>query len=507
MGWFLFIIGTLGWHIGMYGMFKKSGIEGWKAFVPFYNTWCIVKKINLKQYWFWLQLIPIAGQFITIWVTIIYTMHFGRTNVIHHAGASLLPFIYFPYLGFNKDDRFIGQEAFDRYKKPASREWIDALVFATVAATIIRSFVFEAYVIPTGSMEKTLQVNDFLFVNKVAYGPRVPQTPLSFPFVHNLLPFSQKPSYLKWIQIPYTRFKGYDSVKRNDVVVFNFPEGDTVINLPEYGSAKPYYDFVRNYGRERTINEFGEENILVHPYDKADNYIKRCVAQAGDTIQIVNAVLYVNNQKAFVAPNSQRFYNIFSINKTPIDFDVLQDQGVNIKNDDKYEEERNNINEVLKKGDTTLIALSENDAKVLGKRNDVKIWPAVSPYGKRPVFPYTAATFNWSDDNYGKLWIPKKGVTVNINLENIGIYSRLIQSYEGHTLEIKPDGIYIDDKKATTYTFKYNYYWMMGDNRHNSQDSRFWGFVPETFIVGKASLVWFSWDKGPRFSRIFKLIK
>lgn len=507
MGWFWFIVGTIGWHIGMYGMFKKSGIEGWKAFVPFYNTWCIVKKINLKQYWFWLQLIPIAGQFITIWITIIYTMHFGRTNVIHHAGASLLPFIYFPYLGFNKDDRFVGQEAFDRYKKPASREWVDALVFATVAATIIRSFVFEAYVIPTGSMEKTLQVNDFLFVNKVAYGPRVPQTPLSFPFVHNLLPFSQKPSYLKWIQIPYTRFKGYDSVKRNDVVVFNFPEGDTVINLPEYGSAQPYYDFVRMYGRENTINNFGEENILVHPFDKSDNYIKRCVAQAGDTIQVVNAVLYVNNQKAFVAPDAQRSYYIYSINKKALDFEMLEDQGVNIKNDANYRDERTNINEALKKGDTTIISLNENDVIVLSKRTDIKIWPYVSSSSRKSVFPFTAASVAWSPDNYGKLWIPKKGVTININLDNIGIYQRLIQSYEGHTLEIKPDGIYIDDVKSTTYTFKYNYYWMMGDNRHNSQDSRYWGFVPETLIVGKASLVWFSWDKGPRFSRIFKLIK
>ncbi|MFY8127613.1 MAG: signal peptidase I [Chitinophagaceae bacterium] len=537
MGWFLFIVGTIGWHIGMYGMFKKSGIEAWKAFIPIYNTWCIVKKINLKQYWFWLQLIPIAGQFITIWITIIYTMHFGRTNVIHHTGAALLPFIYFPYLGFNKDDRFVGQEAFDRYKKPASREWIDALVFATVAATIIRSFVFEAYVIPTGSMEKTLQVNDFLFVNKVAYGPRVPQTPLSFPFVHNLLPFSQKPSYLKWIQIPYTRFKGYDSVKRNDVVVFNFPEGDTVINLPEYGSAKPYYSALRTsvfldpadienakngsknlqevrYPNSEYIKNVINDNnlLLVHPYDKADNYIKRCVAVGGDKIQIKNGILYVNDQKAEVPSSSQISYEIKAAKKNYKVSDWDKTYGINIRNDQEYAITRESINEQLEKFGVAQAIITEDEVKKIKKiPGIISVEPVTDTYEAKSAqfvfFPFDSVNYKNSLDNYGPIVIPQKNTTIAITTNNIALYKRLIESYEGHTLEIKPDGIYIDDKKTTTYTFKYNYYWMMGDNRHNSQDSRFWGFVPETLIVGKASLVWFSWDKGPRFSRIFKSIK
>jgi signal peptidase I len=166
MGLLLFIIGIIGWHVGMYGMFKKAGIEAWKAFIPFYNTWLIVEKCKIRKYWFWLQLIPIAGQFITIWITIIFVMHFKKVSVLDHAATVLFPFIYFPYLGFSEKEKWYGEDVLKHYHKPASREWIDAGVFAVVAATIIRTFVFEAYVIPTGSMEKTLLVNDFLFVNK-----------------------------------------------------------------------------------------------------------------------------------------------------------------------------------------------------------------------------------------------------------------------------------------------------------------------------------------------------
>lgn len=506
MGLFLTIIGIIGWHWGIFGMFKKAGIEPWKALVPFYNMWCLNQKMELKQYWFWLQLIPIAGQFITIWVTIIFTMYFKRSNLIHHTAATLLPFIYFPYLGFNKTDKYYGKQAFDSYKKPWHREWVDALAFAIVAATIIRSFVFEPYVIPTGSMEKTLQVNDFLFANKLAYGPRIPQTPLSFPFVHNLLPFSQKPSYLTWIQIPYKRLPGYVAIKRNDVVIFNFPEGDTVINLPDYGSARPYYDFVRFSGRERTLNEF-DGLIIAHPFDKMDNYIKRCVAEAGDTIEIKNGDLYVNNTKSINGANAQTGYKISSPTKKAIDFDELKkNQQILVRNDANYSEEQELINQALVRGDTTLISLTEKDFAYLSKQKDYVVTKDVETVMQRPLFPYDATSANWTIDNYGKLWVPKKGVTVTLTKENINRYYRIISSYEGNTLEVTDKGFVINGNPTNTYTFKYNYYWMMGDNRHNSQDSRFWGFVPETLVVAKASLIWFSWDKGPRWSRIFKKI-
>lgn len=513
MGLFLFIIGTIGWHIGMYGMFKKAGIEAWKAFIPFYNTWLIVEKCNIKKLWFWLQLIPIAGQFITVWVTIIFTMHFNKTNIIHHTFATFLPFIYFPYLGFNNTDKFVGQSAFDKYKKPASREWIDAIVFAVVAATIIRTFVFEAYVIPTGSMEKTLQVNDFLFVNKIAYGQRIPKTPLSFPFVHNLMPASQTPSYLKWIQLPYRRLPGYTNVERNDVVVFNFPAGDTVINLPEFGSAVPYYDLVRDNGRDVIWDKFGG-NIIVHPYDKTDNYIKRCVGIAGDSVKIVEGNLYINNQKAYVAPDAQNTYTITTRNNQTIDFESLKkDQNVLVRKDEKYTEYWDEINAQLSSTGKTDIILNQADANTLRKVAGVlSVVPSENIIqrvrSRGSVFPFDSTIVkNWDLDNYGTIWIPKKGVTISLTLPKLAFYSRLITVYENHKLEVKDGKIYIDDKLATSYTFQYNYYWMMGDNRHNSQDSRFWGFVPETHIVGKASMIWFSWDGGPRWSRIFKSIK
>lgn len=513
MGLLLFIIGTIGWHIGMYGMFKKAGIEAWKAFIPFYNTWLIVEKCSIKKLWFWLQLIPIAGQFITIWITIIFTMHFNRNSLIHHTLVTFLPFIYFPYLGFSSTEKFYGQSAFDKYKKPASREWIDAIVFAVVAATIIRTFVFEAYVIPTGSMEKTLQVNDFLFVNKIAYGQRIPKTPLSFPFVHNLLPASQTPSYLKWIQLPYKRLPGYTSVERNDVVVFNFPAGDTVINLPEFGSAVPYYDLVRDNGRDAVWDKFGG-NIIVHPYDKTDNYIKRCVAVAGDSVKIVEGNLYINNQKAYVALDAQNTYTITTKNNQTIDFETLKkDQNILVRKDEKYTDYWDEINAQLSSTGKADAILNQADAdglrKVAGVVSVVPSENIMQRVGSRGrVFPFDSAIVkNWDLDNYGTIWIPKKGVTINLTLQNLAFYDRLITVYENHKLEVKDGKIYIDEKPASTYTFTYNYYWMMGDNRHNSQDSRFWGFVPETHIVGKASLIWFSWDKGPRWNRIFKNIK
>lgn len=506
----LCIVGIIGWHLGMYGLFKKMNINATKAFIPFYNTYIIVQHCNIKKYWFWLQLIPIAGQFITIWITIIFIMHFGKTNLLSHTLLTFLPFIYLPYIGFDKNTKWGGTSVFEKYKKPSSREWIDAAVFAVVAATIIRSFIFEAYVIPSGSMEKTLLVNDFLFVNKVAYGPRIPKTPLSFPFVHNLMPSSQTPSYLKWIQLDYKRLPGYEAVKRNDVVVFNFPEGDTVINKAEFGSARSYYALVRQFGREQVLARF-EDTLLFHPTDKTDNYIKRCVAVAGDTIQVKDGILYINNIKQSVPENSQRTYTV-KANKQGLDFDELKSTyHINIRTDDKYEEYRSDINQQFSQSEMANIIMTETDAIQLKKvPGVVSVEPLVASYDANEAsfqfFPFDTVNHHFSVDNYGPVYIPKKGVTVALNNTTISLYRRLIQSYEGHTLQEKDQQIFIDNKPVTTYTFKYNYYWMMGDNRHNSQDSRFWGFVPETHIVGKASLIWFSWDKGPRWNRIFKSI-
>lgn len=506
MGWIIFIVWVIGWHIGLYGMFKKAGIEPWKALIPFYNTWCIVQKCNIRRIWFWLQFIPIAGQFITIWITIIFVMHFGRFNVLHHTATVFLPFIYFPYLGFSKNERFAGHQVFLNYKKPSSREWVDAGVFAIVAATIIRTFIFEAYTIPTPSMEKTLLVNDFLFVNKVAYGPRLPVTPLSFPFVHNLMPYSQRPSYLKWIQLPYKRLPGYDSIKRNDVVVFNFPMGDTVINDEDHGSKDPYYSVLRrdfSGNRDALMAQWGDK-ILVHPMDKTDNYIKRCVGVPGDKLQVKDGLLYINDQKAFQAEGQQTTFRI-KTNGTPIDFDNLKENtGINLRWDSK-ENEILQLNSMFARDSGYMVNMSYSDADAFRKIPNVKeVTQVIIPFSD--LFPFDEH-INWTIDDYGPLVIPKAGATVTLTKNNISIYRRLITNYEGHTLQETGNEFIIDGKTTTQYTFKYNYYWMMGDNRHNSQDSRFWGFVPETHVVGKASLIWFSWEGGPRWSRLFRSIK
>ena len=500
MGWIIFILATLGWHIGMYGMFKKAGIEGWKAFVPFYNTWCMVEKMELKKYWFFLQLIPIAGQFITIWITIKFVEHFGRFGFWHHAATVLFPFIYFPYLGFAKKERYAGIAVVKNYKKGTVREWIDAAAFAVVAATLIRTFVFEAYVIPTPSMEKTLLVNDYLFVSKFAYGPRLPNTPIATPFVHHTIPGLNVKSYVEWIHLPYIRWFA-SPVKRNDVVVFNFPVNDTLINdEANYGSLKTYYEAVREEGRDAVWQNHGDL-IITRPVDKRENFIKRCVGIGGDTVQVINGIVHINGKPQVIFPNSERFYKVVNPKSTPLEPENLAAMGINIRED---------------QGD---IRRYESGEVMVNITNEE--WTNMSPANKalftwfnypaaNDLFPYyrnVDSTRQWSADNYGPVWIPKKGATMQLTPDNIVRYERTIRVYEGNEFEDRGGKYFINGKEATSYTFKMDYYWMMGDNRHNSLDSRYWGFVPEDHVVGKASLIWFSFEHGPRWKRIFRSIQ
>ncbi|MFN7273507.1 MAG: S26 family signal peptidase, partial [Bacteroidota bacterium] len=447
MGYILLIIGVIGWHIGMYGMFKKAGIAPWKALVPFYNTWCIVEVTKTKKYWFWLQLIPIAGQFITIWLTIIFVMHFKKVSVPDHAATVLIPFLYFPYLGFSSDVKWHGHDTLRHYHKPVSREWIDAAVFAVVAATLIRSFIFEAYVIPTGSMEKTLLVNDFLFVNKMSYGARIPQTPLSFPFVHNFMPFSKtSPSYIKEVQIPYKRLPAISSIRRNDVVVFNFPAGDTIINDEEHGSLVPYYDVLRNEfnGNREALKD--RYPVLVHPMDKTDNYIKRCVGVPGDLLEVKSGILYINGQPGFQSPTSQTEY-LVQTDGSPINSEfLLSELGIDVDNT------KDQIRFTSGQSDIFVINMTPAEAAKVKALSTVKSVALYSDNMVGQTFPNNEVLYPWTVDNFGPLRIPKKGDKVELTPANIDIYRRLITTYEHNQLD-EVNGKYIlNGKEVTSYT-------------------------------------------------------
>ncbi|MDE5421171.1 signal peptidase I [Ancylomarina sp. DW003] len=399
-------------------------------------------------------------------------------------------------------------------------EWVDALIFAVVAATLIRMFFIEAYTIPTSSMEKSMLVGDYLFVSKMAYGPKVPNTPLSFPFAHHTMPgTTSTKSYSEWIKWPYKRLAGFGDVQRDDVVVFNFPAGDTIW----VGNENPdFHSYVRRYGQQFKADDMSKGRLLQsdeayknmarkfmrqrydirsRPVDKRENYIKRCVGLPGDTLISKDGQLFVNGKPQAAIEDMQYNYivktNGTSINPRKLDElnIALADRGK--RSTSEYE-----------------LPLTAAKVEALKKLNNViSITRVLYPLGMyEEVFPFSR-NYNWNRDNFGPLVLPKKGATVSITKLTLPLYERAITAYEGNKLDMKEDGIYINGKLTDTYTFKMDYYWMMGDNRHMSADSRYWGYVPEDHIVGKASFVWLSLDKDKsflskiRWNRIFKGIE
>ena len=496
---------------GLAKMFQKAGVASWKAYIPFYNTWVMQEMAHRPKHWVFWQFIPVVGWFISPGIFIEFVKLYGRFSLGSHILAALFAPLYFLYLGYDPKLRYIGPEGARHYKKPAWREWVDAAVFAVVAATLIRTFVFEAYTIPSGSMEKTLLINDFLFVSKFSYGPRIPNTPLSVPFVHNYLPGSDRTSYTKLVQLPYIRWFA-SPVKRGDVVVFNFPAGDTVINRPEFQSLRPYYQVARelgggnvNAGRNAVLNDPDTYPIVVHPADKTDNYIKRCTGVAGDTLEVRAGMVYINGQMMPPPPYSQIQY-LVETNGQQLDEDVMRKEyNVNINDEAEVQPRGTNTYQMM----LTASAVQKMQANGIIKNikplldspenTDPRFWGMV-------LFPFDTL-HKWTVDFYGPIWIPQKGASLTLTPENYSIYERAIRVYEHNAFEMRDGKFYLNGKEVTSYTFKMNYYWMMGDNRHESQDSRFWGFVPEDRVVGKASLIWFSWDHGPRWNRLFKIVK
>jgi signal peptidase I len=505
----VYLIGTLIVFLPSFGLaklFVKAGAPAWKAYIPFYNTWVMQDLAKRPKHWVFWQFIPVVGWFISPGIFIEFVKLFGKFTLGQHTLAAIFAPFYFPYLAFKENPPYIGPDAARKHKKASWREWVDAAVFAIVAATLIRTFIFEAYTIPTGSMEKTLLVRDFLFVSKLSYGPRIPNTPLSIPFIHNYIPGTKMKSYSEAIKIPYIRWFAAP-VKRGDAVVFNFPEGDTVINLDKYQSAYPYYRVIREEGR---MNEVAGRNIVfnnpdayplaIHPVDKTDNYIKRCVGIAGDTLQIINGIVHIDGKAENIPPKSMMPYTVVTKGQM-LDDEVIRDE---------YDLDIFNPSESRNVGMNTYEMNLTHDAyeKMKASGLAISITPILENNWLEPsaVEPYVTEN-KWTLDNFGPIWIPKKGATLKLNDSTYSIYQRAIRVYEQNDFYQKDGQFVLNGSPVTEYTFKMDYYWMMGDNRHGSQDSRFWGFVPEDRVVGKAWMIWFSWDGGPRWKRLFKIVK
>lgn len=400
-------------------------------------------------------------------------------------------------------------------------EWLDALIFAVVAVTIINIFLFQNYKIPTPSMEKTLLVGDHLFVSKVAYGPRMPNTPIAMPFTQNTLPFTngRGKSWSNLIIRPYKRLAGFGRVKNNDVVVFNFPAGDTVV-LEQ--TAVSYYEILRSIAdkfqgddvaakvplktREQYLAQarsyvWKNGHVIYRPVDRRDNYVKRCIGIPGDVITIKEGQLYVNDKLQADNGTQQTSYYV-ATNGTPI-------------TDNAFERLDVSVSDRMSDGNNYILPLTKgNAAKIAGFVNVTSVTPEIYRPGvyDPQIFPHNPK-IPWNVDNFGPLKIPSKGETVKIDTSNICFYDQIINIYEKNDLKVKDGVVYINGKPAGSYTFKMNYYWMMGDNRHSSADSRFWGFVPEDHIVGKPKVIWLSVDKDAhglkryRLNRMFRIVR
>ncbi len=465
MWYIIFGILTVVSLYGLYLLFKKAGKKGWEAIIPFYREYVTAQLVGRPTWWVFLLFIPIVNVFIFYGLYLELIKSFGKQRFWENAAAVLVPFIVLPLWGRDPSVKYLGQsnsEEFKKkypYKKSVGREWADAIIFATVAASLIRGFLIEAYMIPTGSMERSLLVGDFLFVSKLNYGPRVPNTPIAFPFAHHTMPITGTKAYSELFSLPYKRLPGFQNIERNDVVVFNYP-----------------------------VETF-------RPVDKRENYIKRAVGIPGDIVEMHNGNLVVNGKPGYDSNDVQKAYIVYT------DGSGLNEKVLIDKRMEYYPQYDENGNVIY-----ILFVTKDEIAEVEKWGNVTK----VEMFGNtNAAFP-KSELYNWDFHNFGPITVPSKGDVIELNDFTLPLYETLITIYEGNTLEKRDDGIYVNGVKSDKYTVQMNYYWMMGDNRDNSLDSRDFGFVPEDHVVGKALFTWLSWDKDGsflskiRWNRIFR---
>ncbi len=468
-----FVVST----VGLWRVFAKAGMPGWHSVVPFLNIITWIRVIGRPKWWLIPTLVPFVNVFMVLLLVVETLKCFGHNKLRQVTLAVLFPFIYVPFLGFSPKEIYCHPSKIELIKKSTLRDWAESIIFALVAATIIRTFFIEAYVIPTPSMENSLLVGDHLFVSKLSYGPRVPLTPVAFPLVHHTIPLLNVKSFTDAIQLPYYRFAGLKKIENNDIVVFNFPVGDTLST--KYQSTQDYYALVRQYGREEVWNNkqrFGD--IITRPIDKRENFIKRCVAIAGDTLQIIDGQVFINGKMLEELPGTIGYFNV-----NTSDGGILPQRFTG-----------NNHAKLVGRGGNGNFVY-EMDVKAVEVAKKLPLITSIERYITPPeaysgyVFPHNQA-FDWNIDNFGPLYIPKKGETIELTQHNLILYERVITAYDGNRLEKKDGVVLINGRAQTHYTFKQDYFWLMGDNRMNSLDSRAWGFVPEDHVVGRPVFVW-----------------
>jgi signal peptidase I len=467
------------------------------------------KKLNMKVQW---------AKFICVLVLYLLFLYWVKS----WWGLLVIPFIFDVYI-----TKKIKWQWWKDSEGPVKfvMSWVDAIVFALVAVYFINLFFFQNYVIPSSSLEKSLLTGDYLFVSKVSYGPRIPETPLTMPLTQHTMPLIECKSYIEWPHWDYRRVKGLGKIELNDIVVFNFPAGDTICSDARY-QAYDFYQMCYQIGYQmypqrpnpdsltqeqlpmyfNAIYQAGRQTIAQNPHeyglidtrptDRRENYVKRCVGLPGQTLQIKDHIVYVDGKANKEPDNVQYTYRMKL--KQRLDDDVMQELGITME-------------DVMSLNTQGYMPLTHHAVKELTNRGIAENIELNRDTMDLDIYPLNG-NMHWTRDNYGPIWIPKKGESIDLTLKNLPIYERPIRTYEGNKLEVKDGKIFINDKETTKYTFKMDYYWMQGDNRHNSLDSRYWGFVPEDHIVGKPIFIWWSSDpdrkgfSGIRWSRLFRFV-